>query len=63
MTHKLKNGTTEMIENDAYAANAGFKWYKSGSDYYFCWNSNPIVGIKTFTYTSSYLVSDDFVNN
>ena len=61
MSYKLKNGATEMAENDVFAANAGFQWKKAGSDYSFCWDLNPTVGTKTFTYTSSYLVSDDFV--
>ena len=61
ITHKLKNGATEMVENDAFAANAGLKWLKTGSDYSFCWDLNPTVGTKTFTYTSSYPVFDDFV--
>ena len=62
MNHKLKNGETEMVENDAFEANAGLKWQKAGSDYSFCWDLNPTVGTKTFTYTSSYLISDDFLS-
>ena len=50
-----------MVENDAFAANTSFKWQKAGSAYSFCWNLNPTVGTKTFTYTSSYLISDDFI--
>ena len=50
-----------MVENDAFAANAGLKWQKAGSDYSFCWDLNPTVGTKTFTYTSSYPAFDDFV--
>ena len=62
MNHKLKNGATEMVENDAFAANAGLQWQKASSAYSFCWENNPSVGTKTFTYTSSYPISDDFVS-
>ena len=50
-----------MVENDAFASNAGLQWKKTGSAYSFCWNLNPSVGTHTFTYTSSYFISDDFL--
>ena len=62
MSHKLKNGATEMVENAPFAVNAGFKWQKASSTYSFCWDLNPSAGTKTFTYTSSYPISDDFVS-
>ena len=60
MSHKLKNGATEMVENGA--AISGLKWEKFGSVYSFCWDLNPTIGTQTFTYTSSYLINDDFVS-
>jgi hypothetical protein len=60
MNHKLKNGATEMVENAA--AIAGLIWKNFVSAYSFCWELNPSVGTKTFTYTSSYPISDDFVS-
>jgi hypothetical protein len=41
----MKNGSTLMVENDDFSANAGFQWKQSSSAYSFCWQANPAVGI------------------